>query len=262
MKPAELEDNPDLDDEARENMQAKAAKFKPKPVLEVGDKVRLLKAVREWKATEDPKWGDIHTVTAVHHGNFGTMYDISHFRHPVVRADLVFVAPPTVAKPSVLPDVPGARPLEYRLSIKQEHQAQQYKSFLPKVVRILLRLPNNKGSVGQLKALMTLPEEIKMIEFVRLYPRYLIVTGYMVQLRPGVRIPQQWKQEDELEEVQPEEQEPPPPPPQHLAKPPPPPPPPMVPPPPLPQPKRQTRGRDFFLGLGVKTGSAQYAPKK
>jgi hypothetical protein len=270
MIPLELENNPDLDEEAHQHMQDKAAKFRPKPILQVGDKVRLLKAVRGWKASEDPKWGAaLHSVIAVHHGASGTMYDISHFRHPVVRADLVFVGRSTVQKPSVLPPIPGARPLEQRLTVKQEHQAQQYKSFLPKLIRILSKFPHKKGSVGQLKALMTLPEEIKMIEFVRLYPRYLIVSGYTVQIRPNVRIPASWKREDELEEVlappqdHQEEEEPPPPPPQHLAKPPPPAPPPMVPPPPLPKaaPKRGARNRDFFLGLGVKTGSAQYAPK-
>jgi hypothetical protein len=231
LAPDMLERYPAFNPEAQESMQKQASKFRPKPVLAVGDKVKLLKAVREWKKSEDPQWGaEVHTVSAVHHGAQGTVYDISNFHHPVVRADLLFLSHGDEEKPVRLPHLPGVRPPELRLTPKQESQAKQYEEYLPACLRILDKLPLKKGSLAQLQPL-DLPPEIKTLDWARLYPDFLIVDKRTVQIRPNVRIPRKWMEEPPP--PPPPEEDPPPPPPPAKA---PPPPPPMVPPPPLPRP--------------------------
>jgi hypothetical protein len=262
LPPNQLAKEPDFNDEAYEEMKKHVKIFRPRPVLEVGDKVKLLKAIRAWKKSEDPKWGDeVHTVIGVLHGVSGTLYHLTDFHHPVVRADLLFLSHADEEKPVRLPRLPGVRELEFRLTPKQESQARQYKEYLPPCLRILDKLPQKKGSLAQLQPL-ELPPEIKTLDWARLYPEYLIVDKRTVQIRPKVKIPQKWMEEEAPPPPPPTEDDipPPPPPPQDLARPPPPAPPLHVPPPPLPQPKRKSR--DFFLGLGIKTGTLQHPPKK
>jgi hypothetical protein len=234
VKPGELEANPGLDKLALQNMKERAAKFRPKPVLQLYDHVRLLKATRDWKASEDPKWDDeIRTVTAIHHTDSGTMYDISHFKHPVIRADLVYVGPKEEKKPSRLPDLPNTRPLEFRLTPKQESQATQYEEYLPKCLRILNRMPKKTARSFQLQLTLKLPPEIGILAWARLYPTYLVVNKATISIRPGFKIPRKWLKEDEDEPEAAPVPEPPPEPP--------------VPEPPAP--KRQARDKNYFAGL-------------
>jgi hypothetical protein len=148
------------------------------------------------------------------------MYDISHFKHPVVRADLVYVGPAEEKKPSRLPDLPNTRPLEFRLTPKQESQAAQYEEYLPKCLRILNRMPKKTARSFQLQISLKLPPEIGILAWARLYPTMLVVNRATISIRPGFKIPKKWLKEDEDEEpVEAAPEEPPPPPPPPAPKP-------------------------------------------
>jgi hypothetical protein len=183
MAPQKLLQEPAKDPEVFHRMVEDSNLSKKKP-LEMGDQVRILNVEKEWKKSEAPTWSEtLHVVLGVHHTSQGTLYDVSSHTQMLTRSSLLFVAKPGVSA-NEMPNV--GRPLEERLTMRQEGLARKYKEHLPLAIRILWYSPGRRLKTQSLVTMIGVPFK-NGADFVRLYPRYLKQQGLFTTLTPGVR---------------------------------------------------------------------------
>lgn len=280
-----------MDEDVFKDMLSQAGKLKTrqrKAVLQEGDYVRIRKTDRKDKPVDESPWSEtIHRVTSVFYSDQGILYDVTHHTKPLIRADLLYIpnvtaeeaqdaapaaegeepvhGPPAPRTPHQLPAV--GRPLRERLGVVQMGQAEQYREYVPRAIKLIWNAPGRRMLGYMLRLRLQLPRNISGLDWARLYPTTFRIEGRKVFLMDGVRPPSPPRRGRRVQNVRgarpPSPPPPPPPPPVGPPEephpddiPPPPPPGPAPPPPPKAAPRR---GADYFKGLRQAHG--RYPPK-
>ena len=101
----------------------------------------------------------------------------------LTRSSLLFVAKEGVSA-NEMPDV--GRPLDERISLKQETNARRYQEHLPMAIRILWHSPGKALRSANLLNMLGVAGFKNANEFFRLFPKYFKVEAPVVMLKNTV----------------------------------------------------------------------------